>query len=606
MSEEKRGPSQQGPEQNDGREHNTTENVNFSLRDGWNELTENEKLILAREAHESDKTSKFEIRNVNGFDLIINDVAIINPALDFYKNKLILTLPFIWNKPLFDDDKAIRGHKPEATNFTLILPEKDLFLLNENQLVERGLFAKPPSGVFPKRWSNKSFLDFLEHDRKIDPYKVFKEIKEKYDFYMDYGDRQSSITTYKAAYVIMTYFHPLFNYLGYDKLEGDTSSGKSKSAQIDTQLCFNAISSVDASAAAIYRVIQERRSTLIVDEFEGYSVKDPDKLQILTILNAGFQKGLNIPRMEMKGSKASLLESSPFGPKTIAAIDPVYETLRNRSHIIRSVRTLDKEKSNREIDANDPEWQSVRDDLYLLLVNYYREMKELSNKKYDNWGLESRDLNKAKPILTVIEFIRNYAGQDSEKITDDIKKFFEGQKEENKEASTESFEATIINRLEIFIENVISSRYQLKRNNDDEDQFKREMAKFANENVEISIPVISEAIAMDSGIDTDGRGFNKISYSKKISHKLKTMNLKKNPRIAHNNITIFDCSLSDIRNAKIRYGLFSGQSILPNLPIQPIQPNQSIPKNEQPGIESIECRGGIEEKRGEGKGIKSR
>ena len=603
MTDMKKGnPSQQGSDtmMRANRKNESSDN-SFSLRDGWNKLTETEKLILGREAHRDDNkaTSKFKIHKINGFDLVINNVVIINPALDFYDNNLILTVPFIWNKPLLDDDKIIKGHKPEPTNFALILPQKDFFLLNENQLIERGLFAKPPSGIFPRRWTNESFIDFLENDKSVDPYEVFKKIKDKYDFYMDYGERQSYITTYKAAYVIMTYFHPLFNYLGYDKLEGDTTSGKSKSALIDLLLCFNAISSIDASAAAIYRVIQERRSTLIVDEFEGYSVKDPDKLQILSILNAGFQKGLTVPRMEMKGGKANLLESSPYGPKTIASIDPLYETLRNRSHIIRSVRTLNMEKSNREIDVNDPEWQSIRDELYLLLVNYYGQVKELSSGKFDDWGLNSRDLNKAKPILTIIKFICNYAGEDSEKILDDIKKFFDGQKEENKETSTESFEATIINRLEIFVENIISSRHGIKRDENDDSKFEKEILKFRNEDVEILIPTISEAIALDSGIDIESSRFNKISYSKKISQKLKTMNLKKNPRITHNNVTVFQCSLSDIQNAKARYGLLSGQSILPNQSIQSIQSNQPIPKDDKSGIGSIESRGSIGESKGE-------
>ena len=542
--------------------------------------------------------NRFEVQTVKGFDLILGKITVINPALDFFNNKLILTLPFIWNKPFVDDDGQIKGHRPEMTNFALVLPEKDFFILNENTLIERGLFAKPPTGIFPQRWSNVAFMDFFERGRTVNPYEIFKRIKEAYEYYMDYGDRQSHVTTYKAAYIIMTHFHPLFNYLGYDKLEGDTTSGKSKSALIDLELGFNAISSVDASAAAIYRVIQERRSTLIVDEFEGHSVKDPDKLQILTILNAGFQKGLTIPRMDMKGNRASLLESSPYGPKTIAAIDSLYETLRNRSHLIRSIRTLNREKSNREVDINDPQWQSIRDDLYLLLVNYFNEVKELSNEKYDDWDLDSRDLNKAKPILTVIKFICKYAGSDSEKIIDDIKKFFQNQKEENKEVSTESFEAIIINRLEITTENIIANKHEIKKGEGEEaeEKFEKRIAEFSDENVGITVPAISEAIALDSGLDIDSSRFNKISYSKRISQKLKTMGLKKNPKVTHNNITIFECSLSDIKNAKTRYGLLSGQSILPIQPIQPIQP---IPKNEVSGIDGIESIDGIDESRGE-------
>ena len=565
------------------------------------ELSESDELRRKFENYMKKKSESgpFEIQSVNEFDLVMGNVKIINPALDYFDDRLILTLPFIWNKPLLDDDKSIRGHRPELTNFALILPHKDLFLLNENELIKRGLFARPPTGVFPQRWSNDSFLDFFKRGKKVNPYEVFKRIKIKYDYFLDYGESQSYITTYKAAYIIMTYFHPLFNYLGYDKLEGDTSSGKSKSALIDLQTGFNAISSVDASPAAVYRIIQERRAMLIVDEFEGHAVKDPDKLQILTILNAGFQKGLTIPRMEMKGGRATLLESSPYGPKTIASIDSLYETLRNRSHLIRSIKTLDKEKSNREVNIDDPEWQSIRDDLYILLVNYYGEIKKLSNEKYDDWDLSSRELNKARPILAVIKFICKYAGPEAEEVLDDTKKFFENQKEENREASTESFEATIINRLEIFVEDVITNRHEIKRNRDDEDQFKKELAKFDKENVDILIPAVSEAIALDSGIDIENSRFNKISYSKKISQKLKTMNLKKNPRITHNNVTIFECSLSDVKDAKTRYGLLSGQSILPNLPIQPIQPIQSIPKSENSGIEGRDSIDGIEKSRRE-------
>ena len=110
--------------------------------------------------------NRFEVQTVKGFELILGKITVINPALDFFNNKLILTLPFIWNKPFVDDDGQIKGHRPEMTNFALVLPEKDFFILNENTLIERGLFAKPPTGIFPQRWSNVAFMDFFEHGKK--------------------------------------------------------------------------------------------------------------------------------------------------------------------------------------------------------------------------------------------------------------------------------------------------------------------------------------------------------------------------------------------------------------------------------------------------------
>lgn len=100
-------------------------------------------------------------------------------------------------------------------------------------------------------------------------------------------------------------------------------SGKSLLLDLLELLVCRGRSTANISPAALYRMVDEIKPTLLFDEIDNIFTKgnktDPAKADLVGLINAGFRKGR--PAYRMGGPNMRVLEDfDPFGPKALAGI----------------------------------------------------------------------------------------------------------------------------------------------------------------------------------------------------------------------------------------------------------------------------------------------
>lgn len=513
---------------------------------------------------------KKEIRELNTFKsgnwtLFFNEPKIVNPVLDVLSDgTLIVTVPFPseWAET---DKRGNSRIRRDLSNFVLT-SNLEVFPCIDSEFTRREVFAKVPETVLRSRWPMKSRKEFLSGHFHRDPFEVSRKISDQFTKYIDFGDNNGA-AVFCTLYALLTYFFVIFDSIPYLKFEGMKGSGKSKAGTIFYFIGFNAVMAVSMTAASIFRIVQEERSTLIMDETENFR-GDSDKFQeIMPILNSGWQRTGNAPRVEGNSGNRKTVNYSTYSPKIFCSINPVLETLRDRSYVITLIKTLDEIRANASVREKDPAWSEIRSDLYILLFEYYSEVQELaeSEKIGNDLRLMGRDWDKAKPLIAMAQFISKYAGSEGEDIRNDLMDFLKQQQEEEQEVAENSIEATIIHVLEERIHEGLEAIIPGKRTEDTI--------------VTIQLLDFSLQVATFEGLDTVSGRFNKKSYIKKIAGKLKSMGLRKNVRVNRANLSIFDCTLSDIQVARQRYKVTSSnettQTNQTNFPNQTIQTNHT-------------------------------
>ncbi len=494
-----------------------------------------------------------KIRELNTFKsgnwtIFFNDPKIVNPALDILSDgALIVTVPFP-SEWVETDRKGNSKARRDLAN-SVITSNLEVFPCIDSEFTRREIFAKVPETVLRSRWPMKSRKEFLFGHFHRDPFEVFKKINDQFQKYIDFGDNNGA-AVFCTLYALLTYFFVIFDSIPYLKFEGMKGSGKSKAGTIFYFIGFNAVMAVSMTAASIFRIVQEERSVLIMDETENFR-GDSDKFQeIMPILNSGWQRTGNAPRVEGNSGNRKTVNYSTYSPKIFCSINPVLETLRDRSYVITLIKTLDETRANASVREKDPVWSEIRSDLYILLFEYYSEVQELAESEQikNDLRLLGRDWDKAKPLITMAQFIWKYAGSEGEVIRRHLIEFLKQQKEEEQEVAENSIEATIIHILEERIHEGLEDFIPEKRTEDTI--------------VTIQLLDFSLQVATYESLDTESGRFNKKSYSKKIAGKLKNMGLRKNVRVNRANLSIFDCTLRDIGIARQRYKVTSSSETI--------------------------------------------
>jgi hypothetical protein len=130
-----------------------------------------------------------------------------------------------------------------------------------------------------------------------------------------------------SLYTVLSYLWECFDYCPYLTVMSPTKRcGKTTLVQILAWLCRRAMFMVDPTGPATFRIIEDGGPTLICDEAENYVANKGLRL----LLNAGFKKGLVIPRCV----GARVVRLAVFGPKIFCIIGEPPESLLDRSIVI--------------------------------------------------------------------------------------------------------------------------------------------------------------------------------------------------------------------------------------------------------------------------------
>lgn len=137
-----------------------------------------------------------------------------------------------------------------------------------------------------------------------------------------------------ALWVVGTYLWPHFDAFPYLVITSDTKrSGKTRLSELLSFMVSEPRTVTGVTAATIYRMIRDDNPTLIIDEAESLSSDKADNTR--AALNSGYRRGQTIPRQGLSGN----IEHWPtYCAKIFILIGDVYDTLRDRSIVVRMVR----------------------------------------------------------------------------------------------------------------------------------------------------------------------------------------------------------------------------------------------------------------------------
>ncbi len=329
-----------------------------------------------------------------GMENVMRDLHEITPAQDFKLGKAYTTVPLTL---------LGAGGKPSTNYFLISSDRKKIKLTSANLLSEKFYTYRWPN-VEP-RWSINSMESFLRGNAKSNIVRTYKEITELIGGHIDLGDKKWNSVF--ACWIIGTYFHRMFEAYPYLHLSGNMSSGKTKTLMIMSALAFNAEHTVNSSIAYITGNIHANHSTCCIDEAEKIKPgMDQDRQTLISMYNSGYKKGVKVCKMEpMKnedGWKPVKLEA--YSPKIFAGIKAIDATLASRCIPITMMMSDNDAIKNKDVKTQDPIYQRLRDELYLIMMSDYKEVEKIYQVITDS-EIVGREWEIWKSIFTIAKII---------------------------------------------------------------------------------------------------------------------------------------------------------------------------------------------------------
>lgn len=286
----------------------------------------------------------------------------------------------VWLPCEIEDDK---GTKMFKDLLFLVTDKRKLLLANDEVFHGKGLDWKLGHKPikFTNRWSLQDVQAYL-NGKIVDPSKVFQKIVDVWKKYMELPDTKEYL--YHALWDIGTYFHHLFNCYPYIYLGGIKRSGKSKGLTLHLCLSFNAILSNNMSTATIYRLVQNARSTLLIDESEKLAYRgmmSERTREFRSILLSGYKRGSKTYRIEK--TKKDEFHPKPFetySPKALANIQGLEDVIEDRCKSSILKRSINHKIINLEVDELSEYWSELRSELYILFLENWMEIQHIHDK----------------------------------------------------------------------------------------------------------------------------------------------------------------------------------------------------------------------------------
>jgi hypothetical protein len=231
------------------------------------------------------------------------------------------------------------------------------------------------------------------------------------------------------------------------KLSGVKRVGKSKTGRVILGIAFNAMKCSGASASAIFRSAADLKATQIIDEQEHLSSDSEEFNAYFQILNAGFEHDGFAIRTDKQTMKVETLPA--YSPKVICGIQGMRETLEDRSLEIVLFRSGNQQIAGREPPRPDSqEWRAIRSDLYLLLFQRWKQVKDIYENLENIYGYQDRFWDMARPLLAIAKLVDKDAPEEEEASTEaSLRTFLDGVLKKKKEAAQDTDAARIVQLL---------------------------------------------------------------------------------------------------------------------------------------------------------------
>jgi DNA primase catalytic core len=348
------------------------------------------KMGVAKKVVEDHVASVAALEDATLQYLDVTDKRMIHPALDMADETLLMTVPQASTNP---ETGAIEW-KP-----FIVTSDREFFPLDSTELLKRGYMTTVEGMGDAPRYSGHVIKGFLTGTRKGEIVPTFRRIHYLLTRNVDFPDENAH--AFLTCWIIGTYFHPMFNYYPYIHFTGTKNVGKSKTMKLMSCICFNGVMSVSITPASQFRIIEAFRPTLFMDETEDLKEKGfSDKRALLL---GGYEAGSSVLRCEKEKDNYTVKRMANYGPRAFASIEGLEDTLASRTVQITMQRSFNPEIKEKEVTLNNPEFQEIRDALFLLAMSYAPTVKELYEEVTRPQTVEfgDREFNLFKPILAI-------------------------------------------------------------------------------------------------------------------------------------------------------------------------------------------------------------
>ena len=294
-------------------------------------------------------------------------------------------------------------------------------LTSKDSLIEKNAhklwFHPIPSEPTPNQqsgWTQSSRSAWLKDSETPDVGSLFAAICERFANYLHLPKVKANGTTAMLAlWSMLTYIYPAFDAVPYLYVGGPLGSGKSRVFEILSRLVFRPMSSSNLSAASLYRTLHERGGTLLLDEAERLKQTNaPDVGDLLSMLLAGYKRGGQATRLEPSGDTFRTIAFDVYGPKALACIAGLPPALASRAIPVTMFRSPPgSEKPKRRIDTEPNRWQSLRDALHLVALEYGPVWLDLADRDDVCVAMSGRDYELWQPLLSLASWIESQGAQ---------------------------------------------------------------------------------------------------------------------------------------------------------------------------------------------------
>jgi hypothetical protein len=273
-----------------------------------------------------------------------------------------------------------------------------------------------------ERWSVADLKQFIadyteaKTSASIKPQEVFLEIVELVKKHIEL--EQDIDYFLLAAWIIGTYFYPIFSAYSFLHIKAPKRSGKSQCLNILTQLCFNAVKA-RPSLPALGDTVDSLRGTYLIDQADSLGQKGTEEL--LDVLADSYKKSGGKRRIINFDKKRGreILEFETYSPKGFASIKELPEDLRDRCLLIPLIRS---DRNFPDPDDSIEQWRAVRSKLYKLLITEYTIVSSDYTVKKINHREKNEVLGRSLELWLPFEIIMDCFGM-QDKVQESWKRF---------------------------------------------------------------------------------------------------------------------------------------------------------------------------------------
>ncbi len=230
---------------------------------------------------------------------------------------------------------------------------------------------------------------------------VIAKIENYLSKYVIFSDENYKLPI--ALWIAGTYAWPNFDAFPYLCITADTKrAGKTRLSELVGFTCSNPRNTAAMSAAAMYRSIQEESPTLIMDETESFGSESASDIR--TVLNVGYRKG----QVVRKSKGDSFVEYNTYCPKVFILIGDVFDTLRDRSIVVRMRRGTPAEMNSLTRFTYDAAKEQGKELREKMSAEVESNLSAISEQYVNSTGipfLSDRDEEIWTPLFTLCQIL---------------------------------------------------------------------------------------------------------------------------------------------------------------------------------------------------------